>query len=121
MFREVLHTILKRTEGCLGVLIMGTDGIVVEKVWKAGAEQGNLDVALAEFTSLMRNANRANSESQLGSLREMTISGDQAVFLLRSVTKDYFLAMILLPEGSFGRGRYELRCAELLLADELII
>lgn len=121
MFREVLHKVLNRTEGCLGVLIMGTDGIAVENVWKDRAKQTNLEIALAEFTALMRNANRTKSESHLGRLREMTLSGDHAVFVLRSVTKDYFLAMILAPEGNFGRARYELRCAELLLANELII
>lgn len=121
MFREVLHKVLSRTEGCLGVLIMGTDGIAVASVWKYGAKQPNLEVALAEFTALMRNADRTKTDSHLGRLREMSLTGDHAVFILRSVTKNYFLAMILLPDGNFGRGRYELRCAELLLANELII
>ncbi|HQU83275.1 MAG TPA: hypothetical protein PKY59_09135 [Pyrinomonadaceae bacterium] len=121
MFREVLHNVLNRTEGCLGVLIMGIDGIAVESVWKDGAKQGNLEVALAEFTALMRNADRTKTDSHLGGLREMSIAGDRAIFILRSVTKNYFLAMILLPDGNFGRARYELRCAELLLVNELII
>lgn len=121
MFREVLHNVLDRTEGCLGLLIMGIDGIAVESVWKDGAKRGNLDVALAEFTALMRNADRTKTDSHLGRLREMSLTGDHAIFILRSVTKNYFLAMILSPDGNFGRGRYELRCAELLLANELMI
>ena len=39
MFKELLNTIIERTEGSLGALIMGTDGIAVEKVLgEAGME-----------------------------------------------------------------------------------
>lgn len=120
MFREVLHDVMRRTEGCLGALIMGTDGIVVEKVWQFGAlAEMNLDVAAAEFASLIKNAHRAGSEMELGKLHEMTFTGEGGVFLLRFVSEDYFVAAILSPEGNFGRARYELRRAELLLEKEL--
>lgn len=120
MFREVLHDMMKRTEGCLGALIMGTDGIVVERVWQAGAlTEINLDVAAAEFASLIKSAYRAGSEIDLGRLREMTFTGEGGIFILRFVSEDYFIAAILAPEGNFGRARYELRRAELLLENEL--
>jgi len=39
MFKDVLERIIERTEGSLGVLIMGTDGIAVEKILgEAGIE-----------------------------------------------------------------------------------
>jgi len=120
VFREVLHDMMKRTEGCLGALIMGTDGIVVERVWQAGAlTEINLDVAAAEFASLIKSAYRAGSEIDLGRLREMTFTGEGGIFILRFVSEDYFIAAILAPEGNFGRARYELRRAELLLENEL--
>lgn len=123
MFKEVLHRAMTDTEGCFAVLIMGIDGIAVEQVWRAAAEpeQENFDIAFAEYTSLLKNANRINSDLQIGKLREMTISTPNAVFILRFVGEDYFLAMALSPDGNFGRGRYELLRAELLLEKELII
>lgn len=121
MFKEVLQEALARTEECLGVLIMGMDGIVVEKVWRAEAAEANLDVAVAEYVSLIRNARRTNRETGVGKLREVTLSGESGIFILRLVGEDYFIAMILSPEGNFGRGRYELRRAELLLEKELVI
>lgn len=121
MFREVLHQAMTNTDGCLGVLIMGTDGIAVEKVWQAAAVDANLDIAIAEYTSLLRNAKRINGDLGLGRLREMTVSSDNRIFLLRFVSEDYFLAMILSAEGNFGRGRYEMRRAELLLKNELVL
>ncbi len=121
MFKEVLHEIVNRTEGCLGVVIMGTDGIPVEKVWKPAGTEANLDIAMAEYTSLLRNAKRTNLEMGLGQLQEFTLSSESGIFILRFVSEDYFVAMVISPEGNFGRGRYELRRAELLLEKELVI
>lgn len=121
MFKEALQTALKHTEGCFGVLIMGTDGIVVEKVWQPEVAEANLDVAVAEYVSLVRNARRTNREMGIGKLREVTLSGESGIFILRLIGEDYFIAMVLSPEGNFGRGRYELRRAELLLEKEFII
>ena len=121
MFREVLQGIVERTEGCLGSLIMGTDGIAVEKVWKAATAATNLDVAVAEYTSLLRNARRTNHELGFGKLQEFTLSGESGIFILRFISEDYFIALVLTPEGNFGRGRFELRRAELLLEKEFVI
>lgn len=121
MFREVLQGIVERTEGCLGSLIMGTDGIAVEKVWKSSATKANLDVAVAEYTSLLRNARHINKEIGFGKLQEFTLTGENGVFILRFLSEYYFIAMILSPDGNFGRGRWELRCAELLLEKEFAI
>ena len=121
MFGEVLQEIVDQTEGCLGALIMGTDGIAVEKVWQPQATAANLDVAIAEYASLLRNAKRTNKEMGLGKLQEFSLTTESAVFILRFVGEDYFVAMVLSHEGNFGRGRYQLRRAEFLLEKELVI
>lgn len=121
MFKEVLQEAQNRTAGCLGVLIMGTDGIPVERVWQPEAAEMNLDVAVAEYTSLIRNARRSNREMGLGNLNEAVFSGDSETFIIRFIGKEYFVVMIISPEGNFGRGRYELRRVELLLEKEFVI
>jgi len=121
MFKEVLYNAMNNVEGCQGVLIMGMDGIAVDRVWQPEADAANLDIAIAEFTSLMRSAKRTNGDLGLGKLLEMTVSAENGIFVLHSVGEDYFLAMVVKPEGNFGRGRYELRRAELLLRNELVI
>lgn len=121
MFKEVLQRALEDTEGCIGVLIMGTDGIAVEKVWQVEGVENNLDIAVAEYASLLRNVKRTNSEMGLGRLQEITLTTESGVFILRFVSENYFIAMVISEEGNFGRGRYELRRAELLLEKELAI
>ncbi len=121
MFKEALEEINGRTEGALGSLIMGTDGIPVEKVMlKEGAEL-NIDVAAAELTSLVRNAQRAGRDTGLGSMREMLLSYADMHIIARLVSNDYFVVLALKPEGNLGRGRFELRKAELDLAREFAL
>jgi predicted regulator of Ras-like GTPase activity (Roadblock/LC7/MglB family) len=121
MFKETLEAILERTEGSLGALIMGIDGIAVERALKQEGQDSNLDVAAAEFTSLLRNAQRAGKDTGLGNLRELVISLDDAVILMRLLGQEYFVVLAISPEGNLGRGRFELRKAELQMAREFAV
>jgi predicted regulator of Ras-like GTPase activity (Roadblock/LC7/MglB family) len=121
MFKNLLENIIERTEGSLGALIMGTDGIAVEKVLGEAGMDANLDVAAAEFTSLVRSAQRAGNDTGLGGLRELVISLEGAVMLMRLLSRDYFVVLALNSHGNIGRGRFELRKAELKLAKEFAV
>jgi len=117
-FKEHLESILGRVEGGVGALIMGTDGIAVEKVLGAAGSDANLDIAAAEFISVVRGAQRASANMGFGPLRELVVTTDQFYFLLRLMAQDYFLVLVLAEGGNLGRGRFELRKAELDMARE---
>ena len=121
MFKETLENILERTEGSLGALIMGVDGIAVERQLKDAGQEANLDVAAAEFTSLVRSAQKAGKDTGLGDLRELMISLDSAVLIVRLLGRDYFVVLAISPEGNLGRARFELRKAELQLRKEFAV
>jgi predicted regulator of Ras-like GTPase activity (Roadblock/LC7/MglB family) len=118
MFKEVLETIIEHTEGSLGALIMGIDGIAVERLLRDAGQEANLDVAAAEFTSLVRSSQKAGKDTGLGNLRELMISLDSAVVIMRLVGREYFVVLAISPEGNLGRARFELRKAELQIASE---
>ena len=121
MFKETLQSIVAKTDGSLGALIMGADGLSVEKFFNDEGVEANLDVAAAEFTSLVRGASKSGSDLDLGELRELVVALGSVTFLMRLFNKDYFVVLALKPEGNLGRGRYELRRAELLLAKEFAL
>ena len=121
MFKQLLVNILERTEGSLGALIMGTDGIAVEKVLGEAGEEANLDVAAAEFTTLVRSAQRTGSDTGLGNLQELVVVVDKAAVLIRLLSREYFVVLALKPTGNLGRGRFELRKAELEVAKDFAI
>jgi predicted regulator of Ras-like GTPase activity (Roadblock/LC7/MglB family) len=121
MFKEPLKAIIERTDGSIGALIMGTDGIAVEKVLTDEARDANLDIAAAEFTSLVRNAQRTGRDTGLGSLRELVVVLEEAVVIMRLFSREYFVVLAMKPNGNLGRGRFEIRKAELELAREFIV
>jgi predicted regulator of Ras-like GTPase activity (Roadblock/LC7/MglB family) len=121
MFKQALEKIVERTAGAVGALIMGTDGISVEKVILPEGRNSNLDVVAAEFTSLLRSAQKAGSDTGAGSVRELIVSLDEFTVVMRLFTKDYFMVLAVSPDGNLGRGRYELRKAELDLASEFAL
>ena len=93
-------------------------GLSVEKFFNDEGAAANLDVAAAEFTSLIRSAARSGNDLALGELKEMVVSLGSVTFVMRLFNKDYFAVLAMTPDGNLGRGRYELRKAELTLADE---
>lgn len=122
MFKDALNQIVERTDGAVAALIMGTDGIEVERVMRAEANDANLDVAAAEFASLVRNAQRTGGDTGLGSLRELVVTYDDVTFVVRLFNSEYFIALALAGDSAnIGRGRFELRKADLTLAREFAI
>lgn len=121
VFKQALEAILERTEGSLGALIMGIDGISVEKLMAPDGVEANLDVAAAEFTSLVRNAQRTGADTGHGNLRELVVSLEDATIIMRLFNREYYIVLALKADGNLGRGRYELRKAELQLAQEFAV
>ncbi len=121
MFKEALQTIVEKTEGSLGALIMGADGLSVERFFTEAGTDANLEVAAAEFTSLVRNATRSGTDLALGNLRELVVALGSVTLVMRLFNKDYFAVLAMRPDGNLGRGRYELRKAELVLSKEFAV
>ena len=121
MFKEALQSIVEKTDGALGALIMGSDGLPVERFFSEEGNDANLDVAAAEFTSLVRSAGRSGKDLDLGDLQELVVALDKITVIMRLFNRDYFAVLVLKSEGNLGRGRYELRKAELLLAKEFAL
>jgi len=121
MFKEALQAIIEKTDGSLGALIMGVDGLSVEKVFTNEGSEANLDVAAAEFTSVIRTAMKSGSDLNLGELHELTVTLREVIFTMRLFNHNYFVVLALKPDGNLGRARYELRKAELILAGEFAV
>lgn len=121
MFKEALEIIVEKTYGSLGALIMGADGLAVEKFFTDEAGDRNLDVVAAEFTSLVRSAGKSGKDLDLGALREIVVTLGNVTFVMRLFNEDYFVVLALKPDGNLGRARYELRKAELQLAKEFAV
>jgi len=120
-FLDSLTAMTDRIEGCAAVVILGIDGIPIERQVRQLHHSFDIDVIATEFTSLVRRSMRTAEDTGLGSLREMVFVTQELTFLLRPITPDYFLLLALNPGTSVGRARFELRKAQLSMESEFAI
>jgi predicted regulator of Ras-like GTPase activity (Roadblock/LC7/MglB family) len=119
MFKEILEEINKKVEGSLGVLIVGVDGITIEQA--AAAPDFAAEQLGVEVTSLIKKATRACTDAELGNLQELALMTDKARYLIKFITPDYFLLLAMATTGNYGRARYELKKAQLMMENEFTI
>jgi predicted regulator of Ras-like GTPase activity (Roadblock/LC7/MglB family) len=120
-FVDTLSDIVNRIEGCAGAVILGIDGIPIERYVPETGAAIDIDLVATEFTTLLRRSMRTATDTELGDLREMMFAAERMVFLLRPITSEYFLMLALNPDGNTGRARFELRKAQLSLESEFAI
>jgi predicted regulator of Ras-like GTPase activity (Roadblock/LC7/MglB family) len=115
-FKEVLQTIASRVPETQLAMVMGTDGIPIEKL--VLAPQANLEAMAAEYTTLLRSTLSSALDTGLGDVQELTVVTEKATALLVAITPEYFLFAGLRPGGLIGRARFALRIAKKKLERE---
>ena len=120
-FVDSLAGIANRIEGCAAVVILGIDGIPIERHVRDLDPSLDVDMIATEFTTLLRHSIRTASDTELGDLREMVFATDAMTFLLRPITSEYFFLLALNRGGNVGRARFELRRAQLSMETEFAI
>lgn len=117
MFRSVLSGLLQRIEGAIAASLIGLDGIAVETV---GAGLVPLDALGAEFGGFVKSIRHADTELDTGEVLQFALVTERYVTFLSAVAPEYYILLVLQPDGNYGRARFELSKAKLLLRDELI-
>lgn len=115
-FTEALRSFAARVPETQLVMIMGTDGIAIEKL--AARPDANLDAVAAEYTTLLRAGLQAARDTGLGPLQELSVVAEGLTALMVGITPEYFLFAALAPGALTGRARFALRLASLALERE---
>jgi len=115
-FAEALKTIAARVPETQVLIVMGTDGIPIDKL--VVRPSANLDAVAAEYTTLLRASLAAAADTGLGQLKELSIVTEQLVALMVAITPEYFLFAALSPGALTGRARFALHAAGLALERE---
>lgn len=108
MFQENLKRLVTDTEGGVAGLLMGFDGIAVDSY---AAPNCGIDINTIgmEFSFILTQVRKAAEILEVGGVNEVTIKTEKLTIAIRVVSKEYFIALALKPEGNFGKGRYLLR------------
>ena len=117
MFKDVLASLQNSVEGAIAVSLIGLDGIAVETI---NDHDVPLDVIGAEFGSFIKSIRHANTELNTGEVLQFSLVTEKYITFLSEVTPEYYILLVLRPDGNYGRARFELTKAKYLLRDELI-
>lgn len=106
-FSDILKEVVHGTEGALGALIVGLDGIPVEEY--SLNKELDLQSMTVEYSALLKEIEKGSQAARLGTTKEVTVIAEKAMIMLRRLNDEYFFVLIIKPEGNFGKGRFLLR------------
>src|SRR5262245_35195176 len=89
---------------------MGLDGIPVESYVR---QQDRVDINTVgmEFSFIISQVRKAAESLQVGTCEELSVKAERLLLVVRMLTHQYFLAVVLVPEGNFGKCRFLMRLA----------
>jgi predicted regulator of Ras-like GTPase activity (Roadblock/LC7/MglB family) len=118
VFTDYLKKVVDNTEGAVAGLIMGLDGIAVDKYVRE-QDAVDIDTIGMEFSFILTQVKKAAETLQVGAVHELSIKAEQLTIVIRMVTEEYFLAAALRAEGNFGKARFLMRVVTPKLVGEL--
>ena len=117
MFKQVLGGIRDRVEGALAVSLISLDGIAVESIQ---SDSVPLDGMGAELGGFVKSVRFSNTDLHTGDGLQFALVTEKYITFLSAVTPEYYILLVMSPDGNYGRARFELAKAKHLLRDELI-
>lgn len=107
MFEEKLSQIVRNVEGTLGCLLIGFDGIPIERIVLDEDFTQMEDVAV-ELSNLLDDFERLQAYD-LGGVDAVSVSMGDVTTLARIVADEYLLMLVLRSEADVERGQNMLR------------
>jgi predicted regulator of Ras-like GTPase activity (Roadblock/LC7/MglB family) len=100
----------------MAISLMDLDGIAIDSLNPSGVP---LDVLGAEFGGFVKSIRLSSTDLDTGEVQQFTLATEKYTTLPSAVTNDYYILLVLQPDGNYGRARFELAKAKHLLRDEL--
>jgi len=118
VFADVLQDVSSRVEGSIGYVVMGMDGIPIERL--IADRRHNFDLIATESTTLLRSTQQASEELGTGPLRELSFATEQFTVLAVAITDEYILLGALSKGSNYGKARFYMKRAALRLEKEFV-
>jgi predicted regulator of Ras-like GTPase activity (Roadblock/LC7/MglB family) len=108
-FSEVLKDTVDKVDGAVSAMIIASDGISVQEYTQE--KLVDLTGLSAEASAMIRDISLAADNLGLGEAREFSIISDRCGIIMRKINPDYYLALVIKPDGNYGKGRFVLKTA----------
>ncbi len=108
-FLEVLKETVDKVDGAVSAMIIGIDGISVQEY----SSQKIIDLTglSAEASAMLKDISTAADNLGLGEAKEFSIISDKCGIIMRKINSEYYLALVIKPDGNYGKGRFILKTA----------
>lgn len=106
-FSGILKEAVEKVDGAVSAVILGSDGIPVEEY--ATEKLLDLEDLGAEAATMIKDINIAAKDLGLGTAREFSIVSDKCGIIMRQINAAYYLALVIRPDGNYGKGRFVLK------------
>lgn len=118
IFDEVVQKAVEETNGGIAAVIMASDGISITQYVKP---EKNIDLETLgiEYANLLAEIAKHTEAMEAGSVKEVCLKTDNFLSVIRVLTSEYFIALILQKDGNLGKGRFILRVNAPALLKEL--
>lgn len=107
-FLDILKQIIDNFEGCIGGILIGLDGIVVEQYMK---EEGVIDFQNigVEYMNLIKSIAETSHTLGFDEPEQLIIEYKDMILIIRAINKDYFVILAARKEANVGKGKFLLR------------
>ena len=118
-FREHLQRIVDSTPGAIAGTLMGFDGIAID-TYQVGGSQLDIATLLIEYSAATQSVRKSGLLTPTaGAVTEVAIASENLTAMMRPITDEIFLGVILGPGALGGKARYLMRLAGPQLKKEL--
>ena len=107
MFQPLLEKIIDGCDGAVAGCVMGFDGIAVETVSRD--QDVDAQTLNAEFSFVLKQVHKAAEVLEIGRVEEVVIRSEKLTYIVRTLTAEYFIGLVVLPHGNLGKGRFLIR------------
>lgn len=106
-FSDVLKDTVEKVDGAVAAMIIASDGIPVEEY--VAERLIDLTGLGAEASAMIRDIGFAADNLGLGEAREFSIISDTCGIIMRKINDEYYLSLVIRPDGNYGKGRFVLK------------
>ena len=118
MFAETLKKVVDNVEGGIAAVVMGLDGISVDTYIKL-ADRVDVNTVAMEFSFILSQVRKAGDSLAVGNLEELSVKAQRLLLVCRMISPQYFIGIVMAPEGNFGKARYLARLVQPALVAQL--
>jgi predicted regulator of Ras-like GTPase activity (Roadblock/LC7/MglB family) len=102
--KTAIDEILNREPSVKSALILDKDGIVILEVVREDYKSAQ-ELAI-EYATALQQIIKVTDVLSLGELEEILVSTDKSVIVIRLITRNYYLILVIDNEGNIGKAKY---------------